>query len=174
MGVRSKWILAVVSICLVVGAGLAGYLTGAEAAPSPDEAADAKAEAESVARKAATVEARDESESEGIKSGRAQGNNDGLQDGQSDGARAGASRVQKLEEQESELASRPTTAPDCSDPSALPTPPGCPIPPDGPCGLYQDLQSDGSCGAKIPDPATPDECPPGWHPAGIYGACAPD
>lgn len=97
------------------------------------------------------------------------------------GRRGRVDALAAVEEQQAETsvaAPEPATpdgampAPVDGDPQALPTPPGCPVPPDGPCGLYLELQ-DGQCVQPAPDPATPAECPPGSVPAGVTGACAP-
>jgi hypothetical protein len=168
---RKGIILSAAGVMVITLAAGAGHLAGVEAAPSKGEAQHAELAAERSAMKGAHEAAFEENRDSGVVEGRQEGENEARADGRMDGAHDGAAKAEKqAAEEEAVLVDEPV----CTDPNALPTPPGCPVPPDGLCGLYQQLYPDGSCGPKTPDPATPEECPLGWHPAGIYGACAPD
>ena len=181
----SRRLLTASATALVVLCAAAGYLVGSSQAPDDADATQTRSEARIEAQKTASDRAYRRSFARGLATGRTDGRQAGAKEGAAAGERAGSRKVERrlaaIEAQEQAEAAAAAAAaeaaeveaPDCSDPTALPTPPGCPVPWDGPCGLYAELQPDGTCGAKTPDSATPAECPPGYVPAGIYGACAP-
>jgi hypothetical protein len=157
---RSRWVSPLFGALMLLGLGLfatAGYLLGSAAAPSETEAREERLSKFQVARTDAEAHASAAASSKGRRAGVRVGEVSARRDGKARGATEGDAGVESalaaIAEEEAEAAAAE--------------------PADGPCGLYAELQPDGSCGPKTPDPATPEECPPGYVPAGIYGACAP-
>jgi hypothetical protein len=157
---RALSVAAVPVLCLAVGGG--AFLVGRDTAPDEDDAVETQASAYDAAvaesRRSAALASRERGMLAGQKVGRIAGTDAGSSDGAADGQA----------EAEAELAALgPCPSPDpdlCPLGTIGPEPQGTYCPPP----FSYDM---GVC--NVVRPARPEECPPGWEPAGLTGACAP-
>jgi hypothetical protein len=155
-------IAAVVAVSV---AGAASWLLGSGAAPDAEEATAAaeQARGESYAAELPAAEAsgRSKGREAGLRAGKRQGASEGREEGEATAVKA----VAEAREAAAEASAPPSTDPfDYPLGGPAPTPVGtsCPAPYSYHMGI-----------CKIARPALPEECPPGWVPAGLSGACAP-
>jgi hypothetical protein len=161
----SKVIVGSAVVALVALASVGGYLFGHGEAATKLEAQNvvraARGAAFESARREARIHASKRGRTAGVKNGRLEGQQSGSANGSSDARRDIAAE----QEAAAEVAAPPSTDPydyALDTPGPPPTGTSCPPP-------YQyDM---GAC--VISRPATASECPPGWEPAGITGACGP-
>jgi hypothetical protein len=142
-----------------------GYALGRAAAPTQADATGAESEAFATARSSALETSFEQSEkrgqANGVEKGRAEGQRAGTVEGKSDGER------ELAEDAAAASASEPAPSTDPYD-YALDTPGPAPQGTSCPPPFQYDM---GIC--VISRPALPEECPPGYEPAGVTGACGP-
>jgi hypothetical protein len=161
---------------LLIGVFAAGgYLLGEGAAPSDQEEQRARVEARLAAEREPAHAAFATAQSRGRAEGATIGRRRGRKLGRRRGARAGR--------REAEAAASSGDRPSSGPPRASNAPGVSADPDDYPIDTPGPEPQGTSCPppftyhmgiCKITRPARPDECPPGWEPAGETGACAPE
>ena len=147
-----------------IAAGVAGFFAGSTTAPSDSDAQRAKTTALTTARSQSQAVAAKAAQARGERIGRRDGTDAGRRAGARLGRRQAATRIERERTRAAEAAAR--------IPSLNDTPLGAdaPDPVDGECPPPFSYHM-GIC--KLARPARPEECPPGYAPAGLTGACAP-
>ena len=150
----------------VLACSVAGYLIGPEEAVTQLEVEQARQRAFGAALTASARDAATLARRRGSRKGVSAGRLAGRSEGRTEGTAAGTQMADKLmaQRQAERTDSGLATAQDLPLSTAGPAPQGTNCPP--PFSYHM-----GIC--KIARPARPDECPKGWTPAGVTGACAP-
>jgi len=153
-----------VATSVVAAAGTAGYLVGVGEAPSLTDAAHARALAAVEAEEDARGAARERAFDEAALTGRAKGRTEGERIGSDEGSGAAGEEINEQQPVAAGAVPSPSTDPYDYDLSTTAEPVNGECPP--PLTYHM-----GIC--KLSRPALPEECPPGWVPAGVTGACGP-
>ena len=164
---RNRIAVLAAAVVLVIAAGVGGYLWGQGTAASESEAATARETAHESAATSAHADAESAARSRGLEKGRRAGERTGQSRGAREGESAGSADADE------QVAA--TTSETSSTEETTSTTESC-----GP-GEYN-YQGNGcvplncpgaGCAHPPTPPATPETCPPGWHPVGVTGACGP-
>jgi hypothetical protein len=163
MSWRVATIVAVVALTSAAASG--GYVIGHGAAPTATDAEREREVAFDDAFTRAKEAAHRDAYEGGADDGRRAGRSEGRSTGQVDGEDAAQASLSEARAAAAEAAPTPPTDPyDYPLDTPPPTPTGTECPP--PFSYHM-----GGC--RLARPALPEECPPGWAPAGVTGACGP-